>query len=172
MHAIIVFASVGINLLQKERRRMTWLKTLLFLLVVPGSVVFLLPYQIARRTRRTDLGFLRWAALPPWLAGVALLLASFWNFAARGRGTPHPADPPKELVVSGPYRFTRNPQYLGVILLLLGHFTWSGALLLVPYSLLVFTLFNIFIRLYEEQTLTSRFGESYRRYKQRVPRWL
>jgi protein-S-isoprenylcysteine O-methyltransferase Ste14 len=151
---------------------MTWLKTLMFLLFVPGSVVFLLPYHIARRTREVDLGFLRWAALPAWLSGAVLLLASFWNFAFRGRGTPHPADPPKELVVSGPYRFTRNPQYLGVILLLLGHFTWSGALLLAPYALLVFILFNIFIRFYEEPTLQSRFGDSYRRYKQRVPRWL
>jgi protein-S-isoprenylcysteine O-methyltransferase Ste14 len=161
--------------LQLKRETMTYIKTLLFLLIVPGSVVFLVPYQIVRRSSRRwklDLGLLRLAAWPCWAGGAALLLWSFWNFASRGRGTPHPADPPKELVAEGPYRLTRNPQYTGVMLIMLGHFLWSGVLALLAYGSLIFTLFNIFVQYYEEPNLEQRFGESYRRYLERVPRWL
>jgi protein-S-isoprenylcysteine O-methyltransferase Ste14 len=156
-------------------KTMTYLKTLLFLLIVPGSVVFLIPYRIVRgspRRWKLDLGILRHAALPSWAGGAALLLWSFWNFAGRGRGTPHPADPPKELVAGGPYRYTRNPQYTGVMLILLGHFLWSGVLTLLAYGALIFTMFNLFVQYYEEPNLEQRFGESYRRYRERVPRWL
>jgi protein-S-isoprenylcysteine O-methyltransferase Ste14 len=152
-----------------------YIKTLIFLLIVPGSVVFLIPYQIIRSNLpgwKLNFGILQHTAWVSWGTGAALLLLSFWNFATRGRGTPHPADPPKELVAEGPYRFTRNPQYTGVMFILLGHFLWSGALTLLAYGALIFTLFNIFVRYYEEPILEQRFGESYRRYRQHTPRWL
>jgi protein-S-isoprenylcysteine O-methyltransferase Ste14 len=154
---------------------MNYLKTFLFLLFVPGSVVILIPYQIMRRsTSRWKLNFgpLRHMAWSSWSGGAALLLWSFWNFIRCGRGTPHPADPPMELVVEGPYRFTRNPQYTGVMLILSGHFLWSGLLSLFAYGALIFTLFNIFVQYYEEPHLEQRFGESYHRYRRQVPRWL
>ena len=154
---------------------MNYLKTFLFLLFVPGSVVFLIPYQIMRRSAsrwKLNFGYLRHTAWLSWAGGAALLLWSFWNFARRGRGTPHPIDPPKVLVVEGPYRFTRNPQYIGVMLILLGHILWSGALVLLGYGSLIFILFNIFVQYYEEPNLEQRFRESYRRYREQVPRWL
>jgi protein-S-isoprenylcysteine O-methyltransferase Ste14 len=154
---------------------MNYLKSLLFLLFVPGTVILFVPYKIFQRAghwRRIGPGFLRYAAWPAWLAGAWLVLWSFWNFASRGHGTPHPADPPKELVSEGPYRYTRNPQYTGAVLILLGHFLWSGSLALLAYGSLVFSLFNIFVRFYEEPNLEQRFGKSYRRYREQVPRWL
>lgn len=154
---------------------MTYLKTLLFLIFVPGTVVFVLPYRIYCQTAnrwKLDFGSLRHIAWLPWLSGAALILWSFWNFVSQGRGTPHPSDPPKELVVEGPYRYTRNPQYTGVMLMLLGHFSRTGALTLLAYAALIFTAFNQFVRNYEEPDLEQRFGESYHRYKQQTRRWL
>jgi protein-S-isoprenylcysteine O-methyltransferase Ste14 len=90
----------------------------------------------------------------------------------QGRGTPHLADPPKELVASGPYRFTRSPQYLGVLSILAGHFVCTGALRLLPYSAMVAATFHIFVTYYEEPNLEKRFGNAYQRYLQQTPRWL
>jgi protein-S-isoprenylcysteine O-methyltransferase Ste14 len=153
---------------------MNLIKTLLFLLVVPGTVVVILPRWIVRHAPRpkVNTGRLRYAAVLPWLSGTGLLLASFWQFVSRGRGTPAPVDPPKEAVVEGPYRFTRNPQYLGVLLILVGNFIWSGAAALLAYAAYIATSFHIFVVRYEEPKLERRFGETYRRYRERVPRWL
>jgi protein-S-isoprenylcysteine O-methyltransferase Ste14 len=153
----------------------TYLKTLLFLFVVPGTVLFLAPLRLARQTSsrwKLSFGSGRIFALVPWLAGSILFLWSFWNFARIGRGTPHPADPPKELVIQGPYCLTRNPQYVGGVLVLLGHFLWTGAVSLLAYTAAVAAAFNSFVKYYEEPTLERKFGESYRHYRRQVPRWL
>jgi protein-S-isoprenylcysteine O-methyltransferase Ste14 len=168
----------NISLMERIRKgvyTLTYIKTLLFLLMVPGSVFFLVPAWIVRATpieKRLNCGFLRTLALVPWLAGAALILSAFWNFAAHDRGTPMPADPPENLVAAGPYRFTRNPQYLGVILILAGHFIWTGVSSLVIYTLACFTAFNVFIIFFEEPNLEQRFGEDYQSYKCQTPRWI
>jgi protein-S-isoprenylcysteine O-methyltransferase Ste14 len=152
---------------------MNLLKTALFLLFVPGTVTMLVPYRIAAGGgKRVRLGIFRYVAVLAWAMGASLLLPSFWNFVFRGRGTPHPADPPRELVASGPYRFTRNLQYLGVLSILVGHFLWTGALWLLPYSAMVAAAFHTFITCYEEPNLEKRFGIAYQRYRERKPRWL
>jgi protein-S-isoprenylcysteine O-methyltransferase Ste14 len=158
----------------KGQRSMTFIKTLLFLIFIPGSVFILAPYKIGRGRIgrfRFRLGGWRYLAFSSWAAGSALLLWSFWNFINLGRGTPHPSDPPKELVVDGPYRFTRNPQYAGGMLFLLGNFLWSGASALLVYNTVVFAAFHSFILFYEEPILHNRFGESYRHYRLETPRW-
>jgi len=110
-----------------------------------------------------------------WVLSVAGGLLAGWCVAAfvvRGRGTPAPFDPPRELVPSGPYRFVRNPMYVGAIAVLVG----AGLAVPSPSIVLLggafFLLAHLFVVLYEEPALTRRFGDSYRRYKASVRRWL
>lgn len=151
------------------------LRSLLFTVVVPGAVAGLIPYLIVSRGGGGSAGpwdLLRFLSLVPMLLGAAVLLRCIWDFAAQGRGTLAPIDPPKHLVVDGLYRYVRNPMYLGVLVLLLGEtaFFKSGALL--RYTALWFIVVQLFVVLYEEPSLRRRFGESYQRYCRSVHRWV
>jgi protein-S-isoprenylcysteine O-methyltransferase Ste14 len=83
-----------------------------------------------------------------------------------------PADPPRELVVRGLYRYVRNPMYVSVSLIVLGEavLAWSRPLLV--YWAVWFVVVNIFVIGYEEPTLRRRFGEAYAQYTRQVGRWL
>jgi protein-S-isoprenylcysteine O-methyltransferase Ste14 len=104
--------------------------------------------------------------------GAAIVLRCIWDFAAKGRGTLAPVDPPKQLVVQGLYRYVRNPMYLGVLLVLLGETAFFGSPALLQYTLAWFFLVNLVVVLYEEPSLRNRFGDSYERYRRSVHRWL
>lgn len=151
---------------------MTALKSLLFLVIAPGMVAGYIPLALLRRGDFIDTGILAWLAIPAWLIGIVILLWSFWNFLKKGRGTPAPVDPPKELVAVGFYRYTRNPMYVAVLLMLAGHFLWFGFWNLLIYAVIIFSAFNTFVAYYEEPTLRKKFGAAYAEYCQRVPRWL
>src|SRR5512141_1726049 len=151
---------------------MTALKSLLFLVVAPGMVAGYIPLALLRIGPQIETGIFAWLALPFWLIGVAILLWSFWNFLAQGRGTPAPIDPPKVLVAVGFYRYVRNPMYVGVLAVILGHFLWFGYWWLLIYAAIVFTSFHAFVTLYEEPSLRRKFGAAYEEYCKRVPRWL
>src|SRR5262249_1425425 len=110
--------------------------------------------------------------LLPTVVGAVIYAWCAWEFARHGRGTPAPIDPPRELVVRGLYRYTRNPMYVGVVTMLLGEAVLFGSLALLEYAAAVFALFAGGGLLYEEPTLRAKFGDSYRRYCQTVPRWL
>jgi protein-S-isoprenylcysteine O-methyltransferase Ste14 len=103
--------------------------------------------------------------------GGALALWCVLSFAFIGRGTPAPFDPPRRLVIQGPYRFVRNPMYIGAALALTG-----AAIFYESWSLLIFTAFfflvaHLFVVLYEEPTLRRTFGAEYEAYRNRVSRW-
>lgn len=150
---------------------MTALKALLFLILAPGMVAGYIPLGLLRRGLQIETGLFAWLALPLWLIGAAILLWSFWNFLIQGRGTPAPIDPPKELVATGFYRYTRNPMYVGVLLVIAGHFLWFGFWNVLIYAAVIFTAFNTFIAYYEEPTLRKKFGAAYEDYCRQVPRW-
>lgn len=154
------------------RSSVTALRSLLFLVLAPGMVAGYIPLALLRTGPQLETGISAWLALPLWGIGAAILLWSFWNFLAQGRGTPAPIDPPKELVAVGFYRYTRNPMYAGILLMLLGHFLWFGFWNLLIYAGVVFLAFNTFVASYEEPTLRRKFGAAYEAYCQRVPRWL
>jgi protein-S-isoprenylcysteine O-methyltransferase Ste14 len=151
---------------------MTAFRSFLFLIVAPGMVAGYIPLALFRRGPQIDTGDFSYLAFPLWLVGAVILLWSFWNFLKEGRGTPAPIDPPKELVATGFYRYTRNPMYMGVLALILGHFLWFGYWYLLMYALMVFLAFNTFVRYYEEPTLKRKFGAAYEEYSRRVPRWI
>jgi protein-S-isoprenylcysteine O-methyltransferase Ste14 len=153
------------------------IRHLLAIAILPFSVTVLIPLWIARRY---SIGFtlgngalllaLQVAGVVVLALGLLLFLSSLRRFAIDGRGTLAPWDPPRQLVVRGPYRFVRNPMISGVIFILAGE-----ALLLMsrPHAVwaLIFLGMNlVYIPLLEEPFLRVRFGESYREYCRHVPR--
>jgi protein-S-isoprenylcysteine O-methyltransferase Ste14 len=153
---------------------MLWLRTALFTLLAPGTVLVLIPGLLLASGVGPSLGLgpARWVGLPLVVLGVVAIGICFVDFVRRGRGTPAPYDPPRELVVAGLYRYVRNPQYVGVFLVSVGEALMTDAAILLGYAALLMVAYNLFVRLYEEPTLARMFGESYARYRESVPRWL
>jgi len=151
---------------------MTALKSFLFLTAAPGMVAGYIPLAFLRKGPQVETGLFAYLAFPLWLVGGMILLWSFWNFLAEGRGTPAPVEPPKELVVTGFYRYVRNPMYVGVLAIIIGHFLWFEYWNLLIYAMIVFLAFHAFVTYYEEPTLKRKFGASYENYLKQVPRWI
>jgi len=106
------------------------------------------------------------------LIGVILILAVTVVFKRWGHGTPIPIFPPQKLVNSGLFRHTRNPMYLGYVLVCLGVSLWFGGGLLLINPLLFFFVLNLIVHHHEEPVLFERFGEDFQDYCRLVPRWL
>ncbi len=151
---------------------MTALKSLLFLIAAPGMVAVYIPLALLRKGPQVETGAFAYLAFPLWIIGGVILLWSFWNFLIEGRGTPAPIDPPKELVAVGFYRYVRNPMYVGVLLILIGHFLWFKNVGLIVYAAVAFLIVHLFVTLYEEPTLKRKFGAGYEEYLKKVPRWI
>jgi len=146
-----------------------------FLVIAPGFVAGLVPWWISH-----------WRFQPPFfgatltrvaggvlLAGGAIgLLDSFIRFAVQGLGTPAPVFPTRHLVVTGLYRYVRNPMYAGVVSAIFGQGLIFGNVTLLEYGALVWLATHIFVMLYEEPTLRRTFGAEYERYRAEVPRWI
>lgn len=150
------------------------LRSLLFLILIPGMVAGYIPWRILRSSKQLGVPTLSISstlAAGLALVGICVLLICVWDFFEAGRGTLAPFDPPKRLVVRGLYRFTRNPMYNGVIALLLGEAWLFYSTTLFQYSLLVLATFHLMVVVYEEPALESKFNDSYRAYRASVPRW-
>jgi len=151
---------------------MTALKSLFFLILVPGLFVGYLPLAFLLTGPQNQTGFLSYLAVPLWPIGGLIILWCFWDFLIKGKGTPAPIDPPRALVVTGLYNYVRNPMYVGVEIMLIAHFLWFGFWSLLAYAAFFFLAFHTFILLYEEPTLKKKFGAAYEDYLKRVPRWI
>ena len=144
----------------------------LFFLAAPGVVVGLVPWWMTR-----------WELLPApvpvrvlggLLLAVALpvLVSAFLRFVRDGLGTPAPVAPTERLVVTGAYRYVRNPMYVAVIAAIVGQALLLGQTVLLYYAALVALLVVSFVRLYEEPVLLRQFGEEYASYRRAVPGWV
>lgn len=148
-------------------------KTAVFTLVMPGTIAGYVPYGLTRATPWESPPIIVWCAAVPILAlGVSLYLWCVWRFAADGLGTPAPIDPPKTLVVRGPYRVTRNPMYVAVLAVITGEALLMRSTMLAQYGVAVFAGFFLFVIGYEEPTLSATFGSAYDAYRAAVPRWI
>ena len=105
-------------------------------------------------------------------AGLLLIYRTVSLFATEGDGTLAPWDPPRRLVVRGPYRYVRNPMISGVLAVLLGEAIFLGSVPLLAWFLAFFALNAILMPLIEEPMLERRFGSDYVVYRQNVPRWI
>lgn len=101
-----------------------------------------------------------------------MVLDSFARFAIQGLGTPAPVLPTKHLVVTGLYRYVRNPMYVGVAATIFGQGLVFGNVRVLEYGLLVWLAFHLFVLGYEEPTLRRSFGDEYAEFCRNVPRWI
>lgn len=159
------------------RRTMTMaiLGSALFFVLVPSVIAGLIPWWMTR-----------WEFLPPFfdlqatrVAGIVLIVAglpglvdSFARFALQGLGTPAPIAPPQNLVVTGLYRYVRNPMYVAVVSVILGQAILFGDWRLIVYGGLMWLAFHAFVLTYEEPVLAQQFGTQYEDFRANVPRWI
>jgi protein-S-isoprenylcysteine O-methyltransferase Ste14 len=134
---------------------------------------------VALRARTFDqnfgISFPAAAAIPgPILVviGAILVLASAGVFISRGRGTPAIFDAPRAFVAIGPYKYVRNPMYIGGLMLLIGVGLYERSISILLLALPLFFLVHLFVLFYEEPTLTRKFGSSYQDYRRAVRRWI
>lgn len=153
---------------------MLWLKTIFLTLLVPGVACFLVPYLIVKPS-----GLHLIPSLALRFFGILLIVLGVYGFSwvsqafvRFGRGTPAPFDPPKEFVARGLYRFVRNPMYIGAVTVILGEALLFASWHLLIYAAAVLAMLHFFVVLYEEPSLSKRFGEPYRQYLLNVPRWI
>src|SRR6266516_7699335 len=150
------------------------LKTLIFSILVPGTVAGIIPWLLLQRSGNLVLRIpsVWMIGLLPLLLGVGLYLWCAGAFTFIGKGTPAPIDAPRVLVVQGLYRWVRNPMYIAVLSVVIGEAILFRSFLLVGYALLVAVVVHMFVVFVEEPSLGSQFGESYETYLRTVPRWL
>jgi protein-S-isoprenylcysteine O-methyltransferase Ste14 len=146
------------------------LRTIASVLILPGTAAVFVPWLILGQPAAPSGA--AWLGLVPLALGLALGAWCVVLFAVRGRGTPAPWDPPPRFVAQGPYRVVRNPMYIGVALILAGEAILFRSWPLVIYLIAIGILWHLFVVAYEEPTLEQQFGDEYRTYRSRVPRWL
>jgi protein-S-isoprenylcysteine O-methyltransferase Ste14 len=146
-----------------------------FLFVAPGIVAGVIPWAISGYQLEPPLlGFepLRWIGVALLILGALLLIETFSRFALQGLGTPAPIAPTKTLVVTGSYRFVRNPMYVAVVSLIVGQALWFGSIGTLIWGVVVWLTVHAFVLAYEEPTLSSTYGVQYDRYRANVRRWI
>jgi protein-S-isoprenylcysteine O-methyltransferase Ste14 len=157
------------------------LRHLLAIGLLPFVVTVVIPAYIIRASSMPNVG---WdlssplGLLPTLLGcvviglGVLLVYKTISLFATVGDGTLAPWDPPRRLVVRGPYRHVRNPMISGILSILLGEAILFGSVPLLVWFVMFFALNALTMPLIEEPLLETRFGSDYVTYKRNVPRWI
>jgi protein-S-isoprenylcysteine O-methyltransferase Ste14 len=156
-----------------------FLRLLAAILVLPATALGLVPGVILWLSRDGA-----WAARPAspkepafWLAlvlatgGIALAVWTVTLFVKRGEGTPAPWDPPRNFVARGPYRHLRNPMITGALMVLGAESLFLQSWPIAVWAGIFFAGNALYFPLVEEKGLERRFGDTYRTYKQNVPRW-
>jgi len=149
--------------------------SIVFLFVAPGIVAGVIPWVISGyHSEPALLGFepIRWLGGLLLILGAVLLIETFSRFALQGLGTPAPIAPTKTLVVTGSYRFVRNPMYVAVVSLILGQAVLLGSVGTLIWGVVVWLTVHAFVLAYEEPTLSRTYGEQYDRYRANVRRWI
>ena len=147
-----------------------FLRAAFAVIVLPGVMGFLLPLAVIEPAWQQEVAVSAGFVLVG--AGTALLFHCVREFYVAGKGTLAPWSPPKHLVVTGPFRWSRNPIYVAMLVVLIGWTVtyWSRALAI--YTVAMFVAFHIRTILGEEPRLASVFGDEWQRYVRRVPRWI
>ncbi len=158
---------------------MSW-RMIRTIILLPGTVVIIIPAAILWAMASTKFAaqladpgqVLFWIAVVLACGGVAMSVWTGGLFSKVGEGTPAPWDPPRKLVVRGPYRHVRNPMITGVITILLAESILLQSWAIAAWLVVFFVANAVYFPLVEEKGLERRFGEDYRAYKANVPRWI
>lgn len=151
------------------------IRTIVYASVFTGIVLIVLPQQILRYigiTPQETIGLLQISGIAVGLVGGTVALWCVFAFAFIGRGTPAPFDPPRCLVIRGPYRYVRNPMYIGAGMFLSGIGLYFEAPEILLYTVILWLIVHLFIIFYEEPVLKRLFGAEYESYRNSVRRWL
>jgi protein-S-isoprenylcysteine O-methyltransferase Ste14 len=157
------------------RRIFAILGSAIFLVIAPGTIAGYVPWRISGWHLAAPLlgsSSLRLVGVLLIVAGASVLLDSFVRFALQGLGTPAPIFPTYHLVVSGLYRYVRNPMYVAVMSLILGQGLFFGSVRVLEYGFAVWVGFHLFVLIYEEPTLRKSYGPEYVEFCANVPRWI
>ncbi|MEO6453406.1 MAG: isoprenylcysteine carboxylmethyltransferase family protein [Ginsengibacter sp.] len=143
----------------------------IFSLILPGTVLVVVPMLIEKKREIYEDAHLLLGLLLI-LPGLTIIIVTISSFIKIGKGTLAPWSPTKKLVITGLYRYVRNPMILGVFTVLLGEALtlWSKNILL--WAISFFFINTLYFIIYEEPDLEKKFGEQYLQYKKHVSRWL
>lgn len=150
------------------------IKSLIAAIVAPGMVTGLIPILILKDKihKPWPIAIHHILGTIVFLTGLMILIHCIKKFTIEGKGTLLPVSPTKHLVVTGLYKYSRNPMYVGVMTILLGEVVFSLSKDLVIYAIIVFLAFNTFIFIIEEPRLKRDFDQEYRDYCKKVRRWI
>jgi protein-S-isoprenylcysteine O-methyltransferase Ste14 len=149
--------------------------SLAFLIAAPGVVAGLVPWLLT--------GW-QFTPMPAWwellrvlglaliVGGLVVLLRAFARFALEGQGTPAPFAPTEKLIVTGEYRYVRNPMYVAVGTIIVGQALLLGRPALLVWAAVFWAVVAAFVHGYEEPTLSAQYGEEYAAYRRAVPAWV
>jgi protein-S-isoprenylcysteine O-methyltransferase Ste14 len=157
------------------RKTFAVLGSALFFAVAPTSVAGLVPWWITHWEFRPpffDLDATRAVGILLIVAGLPGLVDSFARFALQGLGTPAPIAPTQNLVVTGLYRYVRNPIYVALVAVTLGQAVLFGDQRLLWYAALLWLFFHVWVLVFEEPALKETFGKQYEDFRANVPRWI
>ena len=155
-----------------ERRKLkAAVGSTVFLVLAPGLVAGLVPWRLTRWHMHGPLG-LHVVGVVLIAAGAFVLLHAYVRFVVEGLGTPAPIAPPQHLVVSGFYRYVRNPIYVALIATIVGQALYFGRPILLAYAAVIQAITAAYVRWHEEPQLARRFGAEYEAYRRAVPAWL
>ena len=151
-----------------------FLRNLAFTILQPGVVAGLVPYWIVKNQPilSREISLIRGVGVLVFVLGLMIMIACIVRFGVEGRGTLSPVDPTQRLVVGGLYKFSRNPMYVGVMMILIGESIIFQSKNLWIYSGVVLVIFHVFILVHEEPRLRKDFGEAYTQYCKKVRRWI
>lgn len=140
-----------------------------------GFLLVFLPARVLSSSgivRPVSIGPAQIAGVVVGALGAVIALWCIATFIVIGRGTPAPFDPPRNLVVVGPYQWVRNPMYIGAALALAGAALFYQSWALLGYCVAFLFVMSLFVVFYEEPALRTTFGDAYARYCHRVGRWV
>jgi len=145
-------------------------------IILPGTVLVFIPLMLLFITKNFGLlppsNYLFWLALILAIIGFILCYKTVRLFLTEGKGTPAPWNPPKKLVIKGPYCYVRNPMITGAILILAFETILLKSWAIAIWMTVFFTGKTLYFVFVEERELTKRFGDHYTQYKNNVPRWI
>ena len=152
------------------------LRNLFFTILQPGLVAGLFPYWILgdlfSKAFAEPFYGQKYFAILVFVVGFLVMVFCILQFAVEGRGTLSPIDPTKKLVIKGLYKYSRNPTYAGVVLMLIGETVFFTSRSLLGYSVFIFLCFHFFVILVEEPRLRRDFSAEYSIYCKKVRRWI
>ena len=145
-------------------------------IILPGTVLVFIPLMLLFITKNFGLllpsNYLFWPAFILSISGFILCYKTVRLFLTEGKGTPAPWNPPKKLVIKGPYCYVRNPMITGAILILAFETILLKSWAIAIWMAVFFTGKTLYFVFVEEKELTKRFGDRYTQYKNNVPRWI